>query len=124
MEKSKRKELIEFYKQMDTMMGVYQIRNNMNDKIFISSFANLKNKWLTIKMQLNMGRHPHAELQEDWNELGEDAFSYSVMEESKQEADMDVKWELQQMEKAWLAKLEPYHDKGYNKPPKEPQIKG
>ena len=124
MEKSKRKELIEFYKQMDTMMGVYQIRNNMNDKIFISSFANLKNKWLTIKMQLNMGRHPNAELQEDWNELGEDAFSYSVLEESKQEADMDVKWELQQMEKAWLAKLDPYDDKGYNKPPKEPQIKG
>ena len=124
MEKSKRKELIEFYKQMDTMMGVYQIKNNVNDKIFISSFANLKNKWLTIKMQLNMGRHPNAELQEDWNELGEDAFSYSVLEESKQEADMDVKWELQQMEKAWLAKLEPYDERGYNKPPKEPQIKG
>ena len=124
MEKSKRKELIEFYKQMDTMMGVYQIRNNMNGKIFISSFANLKSKWLTIRMQLDMGRHPNSELQEDWNELGGNAFSYKVLEERKQEADMDVKWELQQMEKAWLAKLEPYDERGYNKPPKEPLTKG
>ncbi len=124
MEKSKRKELIDSYKQMDTMMGVYQIKNNVNGKIFISSFANLKNKWLTIKMQLDMGRHPNAELQEDWNELGEEAFSYSVLEDKKQESDMDVKWELQQMEKVWLAKLEPYNGKGYNKPPKEPLIKG
>ena len=122
MEKSKRKELIESYKQMDTMMGVYQIKNNVNGRIFISSFANLKNKWLTIKMQLDMGRHPNSELQQDWNELGEEAFSYSVLENKKQESDMDFKWELQQMEKAWLDKLEPYNDKGYNKPPKEPQI--
>jgi hypothetical protein len=119
MEKSKRKELIESYKQMDTMMGVYQIKNNVNGKVFVSSFANLKNKWLTIKMQLNMGRHPNSDLQKDWNELSEDAFSYSVLEDRKQEADMDVKWELQQMEKAWLEKLEPYNERGYNKPPKE-----
>lgn len=124
MEKSKRKELIDSYKQMDTIMGVYQIKNNANGKIFISSFANLKNKWLTIKMQLDMGRHPNSELQEDWNELGEEAFEYSVLEERKDESDMDIKWELQQMEKAWLAKLEPYNGKGYNKPPKEPLIKG
>lgn len=124
MEKSKRKELIEFYKQMDTMMGVYQIKNNVNGKVFISSFANLKNKWLTIKMQLDMGRHPSSELQRDWNELGVEAFRYSVLEDKKQESDADIKWELQQMEKAWLAKLNPYDEKGYNKPPKEPLTKG
>lgn len=120
MEKSKRKKLIESYKQMDTMMGVYQIKNNVNGKIFISSFANIKNKWLTIKMQLDMGRHPNSELQRDWNELGAEAFTYSVLEDKKHESGMDVKWELHQMEKAWLAKLEPYDNKGYNKLPKNP----
>jgi hypothetical protein len=123
MEKSRRKELLESYKQMDTYMGVYQIKNNTNGKIFIKSFANLKSKRLTEKMQLDMGRHPNSGLQRDWNELGADAFTYEVLEEKKQEPDMDIKWELQQMEKAWLEKLQPYGDRGYNKPPKESQAK-
>jgi hypothetical protein len=104
-------------------MGVYQIKNNTNGKIFVHSFANLKSKWLTIKMQLDMGRHPNSGLQKDWNEYGADSFTYEVLEEKKQEPDMDIKWELQQMEKAWLEKLQPYDDKGYNKPPKESQPK-
>lgn len=28
---------------------------------------------------------------------------------------MDVKWELEKLEKEWLAKLQPYNEKGYNK---------
>ncbi|UUZ78858.1 GIY-YIG nuclease family protein [Paenibacillus sp. P26] len=65
MDKSKRKELIEEFKQMKTYMGVVQITNQRNGKIFIDSFSNLKNKWFTLKMQLDMGRFANAELQKD-----------------------------------------------------------
>ncbi len=55
MEKNKRKELLEEYRQIKTYMGVFQITNKLNGKIYVDSYPNLKNKWLTLQMQLNMG---------------------------------------------------------------------
>lgn len=55
MDMNKRKELIEEYKQIKIYMGVAQIKNQINGKIFIDSYPNLKNKWLTLQMQLDSG---------------------------------------------------------------------
>lgn len=119
MDKQKRKELIEKYKQIKTYMGVIQLKNNINGKIFLDSYPNLKNRWLTLQDQLNMGMHPNSKLQKDWKEFGAEAFSYEVLEEKDTEDISDVRWELKQLEKFWLEKLQPYDDKGYNKPPLE-----
>jgi len=118
-DKKKRKELLEEYKQLKTYMGVIQITNNANGKIYIAAYPNLKNKWLTIQAQLVIGRHVNARLQKDWKELGPEAFTYEVLEEKDAGEVNDMRWELKQMEKAWLEKLQPYGDKGYNKPPRE-----
>ncbi|MFB6362797.1 GIY-YIG nuclease family protein [Paenibacillus elgii] len=119
MDKSKRKELLEEFKQIKTYMGIIQITNKDNGKIFVDSYPNLKNKWMTIKMQLDMGRFANLELQKDWKELGAEAFTYEVLEEKKTDDVTDMKWELKMMEKPWLEKLQPYGDKGYNKPPRQ-----
>ena len=119
MDKKDRKELLEKYKQLKTYMGVTQIKNNINGKIYIASYPNLKNKWLTLQSQLNIGRFMNSQLQKDWNEMGPEAFTFEVLEEKETEDVTDIKWELKQMEKPWLEKLQPYGDKGYNKPPKE-----
>jgi hypothetical protein len=74
---------------------------------------------LTIKGQLDMGRHANFELQKDWKELGEEAFTYEVLEEKEAGEVTDMRWELKQMEKPWLEKLQPYGDRGYNKPLRE-----
>lgn len=116
MDKSKRKELQEEYKQIKTYMGVIQITNKLSSKIYIDTFSNLKNKWLTLQMQLDMGRFANAELQKDWKELGAENFIYEVLEEKETDEIADVKWECKQMLKRWLEKLQPYEDKGYNKP--------
>ncbi len=116
MDKSKRKELMEQYKQIKTYMGAIQIKNNVNGKIYIDAFPNLKNKWMSIQGQLEMGRHVNAQLQKDWKELGAAAFSYEVLEEIDTEKLSDVKWEVKQLEKKWMEKLQPFGDKGYNKP--------
>jgi hypothetical protein len=70
MDKNKRKELQEDYKQIKTYMGAIQITNKANGKIFVDSFPNLKNKWMTLQMQLDMGRFANAHLQKDWKEWG------------------------------------------------------
>lgn len=116
MEKKSRKELQEEYKQLKTYMGVIQITNNVNSKIYVDAYPNLKNKWLSIQGQLVMGRHVNSKLQKDWNELGPEVFTYEVLEEKEADKATDKRWELSQMEKQWLEKLQPYGDKGYNKP--------
>lgn len=118
MDKKRRKELLEEYRQLKTYMGVFQIKNTVNGKIFISACSNLKSRWLTLKGQLDMGRFANSQLQSDWNELGAEAFSYEVLEKKEKDEATDVRWELKQMEKPWLEKLQPHGNKGYNKPPK------
>lgn len=117
MDKQKRKELMEEYKQIKTYMGVIRITNIMNGKMYVSSYPNLKNKWLTIKMQLDMGRFVNSALQKDWNEWGEEAFAYEELERKESGEVTDMRWELKQIEKPWLEKLQPYGDRGYNKQP-------
>mgnify|MGYP006342118523 CR=1 FL=1 len=114
MDKYKRKELMEAYKQIKIYMGVYQIKNNENSKVLIGTSCNLKNRWLTLRMQLESKRHPNARLQKDWNDFGPDSFSYEVIEEKECKDIININWELENMEKEWLEKLQPYEDKGYN----------
>lgn len=116
MDKQRRKELLEEYKQIKIYMGVIKIKNTVSGKIFISTCSNLKNRWLTLRGQLDMGRFANSELQKDWNELGADVFTYEVIEEKEVKEDTDKRWELKQMESKWLEKLQPYGDRGYNKP--------
>jgi hypothetical protein len=115
MDKNRRKELQEEYKEMKTYMGVIKITNNANGKIFVSAFPNLKNKWLTLRAQLDMGRHPNSHLQRDWKEYGSDYFTYEILEEKATNDVNDVRWEVKQIEKIWLEELQPYGDRGYNK---------
>ncbi|GIP21283.1 GIY-YIG nuclease family protein [Paenibacillus sp. J22TS3] len=119
MDKNKRRELLEEYKQIKSYMGVIQIQNKVNGKIYIDSYPNLKNKWLTLKMQLDQGRFANAQLQKDWLEFGADAFTYEVLQQKESDEVTDMRWEQKQMLKPWLQKLQPYGDRGYNKPPRD-----
>lgn len=115
MEKNRRKELLEEYKKVKICMGVYKIQNTVNGKIFIGSFPNIKNRWLTAKMQLEAGRHYNTALQKEWKEFGSDAFAYEVLEEKECEEGMDLKWEVKVLEDKWMAELTPYGEAGYHK---------
>ncbi|WP_071396318.1 GIY-YIG nuclease family protein [Bacillus tuaregi] len=118
MDRNKRKQLLEQYKQVKTYMGVYKITNTVNGKVYIGSCPNLKNKWLTLRGQLDMNRFANAALQQEWNELGAEAFHYEVLEQKELTEDTDRKWAPKQLENAWLEKIQPYDDNGYNKKPK------
>jgi hypothetical protein len=119
MEQKRRKELQEEYKQIKTYMGVTQITNIANSKIYVAAYPNLKNRWLTIKGQLEMGMHANFQLQKDWKELGSESFTYEVLEEKVADEVIDMRWEIKIMEKPWLEKLQPYGDRGYNKLPRK-----
>lgn len=115
MDKDRRRELTAMYKEMETYMGVVKITNTVSGKIHISAYPNLKNKWHSIKLRLQSGLFVSAELQLDWNALGEEAFTYEVLEQKSTKDMGDVRWEMKQMEAKWLEELQPYGEKGYNK---------
>jgi len=96
-------------------MGAVKITNTTNGKILIATFPNLRNKWLTLKLQLDMGQHPNSQLQSDWKELGESSFAYEVIEDEVTDKIKDMKWELKKLKKKWLEKLSPFGNKGYHK---------
>ncbi|WP_040952752.1 GIY-YIG nuclease family protein [Gorillibacterium massiliense] len=116
MDKSRRKELQEAYSQIKIFMGVIQIKNTVNGKIYIGAYPNLKNKWMTITAQLDMGRFANLELQKEWKEFGAGVFEYEVLEQKDAGELSDVRWEMTVMEKVWHEKLQPYGEKGYNRP--------
>lgn len=118
MDKQRRKELLEEYKQIKIFMGVIQITNKINGKIYVDSYPNLQNKWGAIQTQLNMGMFVNAQLQQDWREYGPEAFTFEVLEKKEAGDVIDMRWELKQLKKQWLEKMQPFGDRGYNKPAK------
>jgi hypothetical protein len=104
------------YKLALQPMGVFQLRNTANDKVFIDASTNVPGKINRHKFQLNAGMHPSKSLQQDWNDLGPDVFEFETLEtvEPRASADYDYAADIECLETLWLEKLEPYGERGYN----------
>ena len=113
---NRKKELKEEYKRNHTPMGVYQIRNLANDKVFVGAALNLSGILTSKKLQLRGGSHPNKTLQADWNEFGSESFVFEVLDEltATEGARYDYRADLAVLEEIWLEKLQPYGDRGYN----------
>ncbi len=95
-------------------MGVIQIRNLMNEKVFVGASMNLDGIVNQHKFQLKMNGHPNKALQIDWNELGEENFAFEILEELEPRDGLEYKKELEFLEDLWLEKLKPFAENGYN----------
>ena len=114
---STRKELINEYKQMKFRMGVFQIRNTVNGKVFIESTPNLDAVWNRHHFELNFGSHRNKALQAEWKEFGAENFVYEILSELKQEDDNTANHqkELKLLEAMFIEELQPFEEKGYHK---------
>jgi hypothetical protein len=114
--KEQKKRLKEEYLQNPPAMGVFLIRNNTNDKVFVGASPNLPGIINRHKFQLKHGAHPSKALQEDWNTLGSDNFSFEIVDELPPRSDPNANYreELNLLEKLWLERLHPYDERGYN----------
>lgn len=114
------KELKEEYKLMKFPAGVFQIRNTKNGKIFVNSSVNLDKVWNSQKFQLQLGGHPNRKLQEEWKEFGAENFVFEILDEVDQdgEREINLREEAKALEEYFLEELQPFGEKGYNKPKK------
>jgi GIY-YIG catalytic domain len=104
------------YKASRRPMGIFLIRNLVNDKIFVGSSIDLPAMFNRIRFQLFGGAHPNKELESDWKLYGAGKFTFEVLEEipPRDDVNYDYKADLETLEYLWLEKLEPYGEKGYN----------
>jgi hypothetical protein len=111
-----RKQLLEQYKEIKIEAGVYQIKNTVNNKVFIDvtpDLRSLNGKTFTLVM----GTHVNKLLQNDWNEFGQEAFVVEALEVLKPSENqyVELKDELKKLKDIWLKKLLPYGERGYHK---------
>ncbi len=109
-----KKDLKREYKETRQTMGVFQIRNLTNEKVFVGSSLNLDGILNRHKFALNAGSHQNKALQADWNEFGAENFAFEILEELEPRENLDNKRELNFLEDLWLEKLQPYGERGYN----------
>jgi hypothetical protein len=111
-----KKELKEEYIRIKPKIGVYQISNIINGKVFIDSSPNLDKIWNRHSMELNFGNHRNVPLQKDWNEFGEINFKYEILSEIKQTDDQTIDYtkDAKLLAKMYIEELKPFGDKGYN----------
>jgi hypothetical protein len=97
-------------------MGVYQIRNIVNEKMLIGASLDLPGIINRHKFQLKMGNHPNGALQAEWNEFGAEGFAFEILDEitPSEDPSHDYREDLALLEELWLEKLEPYGESGYN----------
>ncbi len=104
------------YKLSHRPMGVFQIRNLTNDKVFVDSSLNIPGKINRHRFTLNAGSFKSRSLQKDWNELGEASFEFETLAPVAPRSDLNYDYaaDVQFLEDLWLERLQPYCERGYN----------
>lgn len=91
------------------IMGVYEIRNKVNNKVYIGSSVNIKQRWNEHKRTLNKNIHHNRYLQRSWNKYGEENFEFKLIEIVSEENG------LLEREQYWMDNFNCYERKfGYN----------
>lgn len=62
------------------MVGIYQIRNITNNKVYVGSSKNMANRRSTHRFNLRRGTHHSTKLQKAWDEFGERNFIFETLE--------------------------------------------
>ena len=109
------------YKENPPLPGIYRITNNANGKILIGSGMDVQGKMNSQRAQLRMGSHRNVELQQHWMRFGADQFVFEIIDYLTPSPDspQDTRKDLEALERLWLAKLQPFGLRGYNKTPED-----
>lgn len=123
LDKQKKKELAAAFAKSFRPMGIFQLRNTGNGKIFVGAAMDLDGMRNRIAFSAGQHEAPFNELKEEWARFGPDSFVYEILDQLKPQTDSpadraelaQLKAELDALLELWLDKLQPYGDKGYNK---------
>lgn len=72
------------------MIGIYRIKNKINEKCYYGSSKDIEKRWKTHLNQLRNKKHINSILQNAWNKYGEDNFIFEIVEECELEILFDT----------------------------------
>jgi hypothetical protein len=104
--KDARKEAIRQFKEQKPEAGMYAVRCTETGHVWVGKSRNLDAAKNGCWFSLRNGMHREASLQKEWNEFGESAFEYEILE--KLDADlhpMQVEDLLKAGKSKWLSQL-------------------
>lgn len=95
---------------IETNSGIYAIINILNEKYYVGSAVNIKQRWYNHCTELKSNRHGNSYLQNAYNKYGADSFIFTVLEF------VNDKSKLIEIETDWISELDCCNrDKGYNR---------
>lgn len=80
MEKARKKELIEAYKNRCPEMGVIALRCRETGESFLGASKDVAADFNSARAKLELGSHPNKQLSSLWERYGEDGFDFVVLE--------------------------------------------
>lgn len=96
---------------------IYQIRNIINEKVYVGSAVNVTDRWNLHIRQLSAKKHHSIKLQRAWDKYGQDKFSFEIIEPLKNKRD------LISAEQDYIDFLDSYRN-GYNCCPQAGSVSG
>lgn len=123
MDKQRKKELAAAYTGSFRPMGVYQIRNIVNEKILVCGSMDLEGARNRLEFMKQTNMNTVGELREDWTRYGKDSFVFEELDQIKpKEEHLADRSELKKYQddvdallELWIDKLQPFGEKGYNR---------
>lgn len=68
------------------MIGIYRIRNIINNKCYYGSSKDINKRWERHKKELAQNKHCNIILQRAWNKYGEDNFIFEIVENCEEDS--------------------------------------
>jgi group I intron endonuclease len=103
----------DYKKELGDMIGIYIIKCNANNKVYIGQSINLKHRLNEHKSNLLRGVHNNKHLQKAFNKYGKEEFTFDILEILSKENYNKTKLDLLEIE--YIAKFESNNRrKGFN----------
>lgn len=115
-----RKAMRRAYEEQPRPMGIWRVTNATNGRALVGASVDVPAMLNRIRAQLRFGGHRNADLQRDWNTLGEPSFTFETLDllKPRDEPGYDPTDDLAALEAMWLEQLQPYAPAGYNARPR------
>ncbi|HYW57489.1 MAG TPA: GIY-YIG nuclease family protein [Polaromonas sp.] len=110
------RELRRQYKLTPPPMGIYLIRNTVNQRVFVGASTNVQGAINRERFDLQQKSHRNSRLLQDWLAYGSETFTFEVLSTvlPRTEPDFDYKAELASLLELWREELQCYGESGYN----------
>jgi group I intron endonuclease len=88
--------------------GVYLMTHQVTGDRYVGQSLNIEQRWKAHRVQLEKGLHKNAFLMELARQYGSQSFDFEILEGYQDEPPYQMKiWELKNLERAWIEKLQP-----------------